>query len=67
MDIQALVGEVVDAWRKTESEEMYEPKYVVRETGDVGIVLLDSHIGLMIEQPSSTWVASRTVALIAFV
>jgi hypothetical protein len=62
--IKPLVGEIADAGRKAEAQQMTERKDVIGEAGSVGVVLLDPQIGLM---PSRTCVASRVVAAITFV
>jgi hypothetical protein len=48
--IEPLVGKVTNTRRKAKSQKMAECKDVVDETSCVGVVLLDSQIGLMVEQ-----------------
>ena len=48
--IKPLVGEIADAGRKTEAQQMTEGKDVIGEAGSVGVVLLDPQIGLMVKQ-----------------
>lgn len=45
-----LVGEIADAGRKAEAQQMTERKDVIGEAGSVGVVLLDPQIGLMVKQ-----------------
>jgi len=48
--IEPLVGEVTNARSEAKSQKMAECKDVVGKTTRVGVVLLDSQIGLMVEK-----------------
>jgi hypothetical protein len=48
--IEPLVGEVADSGREAEAQHMAERKDMIGEACGVGVVLLDSQIGLMVEQ-----------------
>jgi hypothetical protein len=50
LHIKSLVGEIADARCEAESQKVAERKDVIGEAGSVGVVLLDSQIGLMVEQ-----------------
>ena len=52
-NIESLVSEVADAGREAEAQQMAERKDVIGEACGVGVVLLDSQIGLMVEQTAA--------------
>jgi hypothetical protein len=66
-NVRAFVSQIADARREAEAEQVAQSEDVIGETGRVGIVLLDPQIGLVIQQPSRTCVASRTAALMTLV
>jgi hypothetical protein len=58
-----LVGEIADAGRKAESQQMAERKEVLGEAGSVGVVLLDPQIGLLVEEAVELSAPANTKAL----
>ena len=50
VDIQALVGQVADARRKVEAEQMHEREDVIGEPSRVSVVFLNAQIGLVVQE-----------------
>lgn len=50
-DEQFRVGEVADARREAQAQQMHQAEDVVGEAGGVGVVLLDAQVRLVIQQP----------------
>ena len=50
VDIQTLVGQIADARRETEAQQMHQREHLVGEAGRVGVVLLDAQVRLVVEQ-----------------
>jgi hypothetical protein len=49
-NVEFLVGEIANARREPEPEQMHKSKQMIGETSRISVVLLDSEIRLMIEQ-----------------
>ena len=49
-DEQPLVGQVADARREAEAQQVHQREDVVGEAGRVGVVLLDAQVRLVVEQ-----------------
>ena len=50
VDVEALVGQVADARREAEAQQVHQGEHMVGEAGRVGVVLLDPQVGLVVEQ-----------------
>ena len=50
VDEEPLVGQVADARREAEAQQVHQGEDVVGEAGRVGVVLLDAQVGLVVEQ-----------------
>ena len=50
VDRQTLVGQITDARRETEAQQMHQREHVVGEASRVGVVLLDTQVRLVVEQ-----------------
>jgi hypothetical protein len=51
--VQPPVGEIANAGRKTEAQQVTEAKHVVGEAGRVGVVFFDSQVRFMVKQTPS--------------
>ena len=49
-DIEPAVGQIAEAWRKPEPQQMAEPEYVLGRAAGIGIVLPDDEGAFMVEE-----------------
>ena len=66
-DIEPAVGQIAEAWREPEPQQVAEPEHVLGRAAGIGIVLPDDERAFMVERPSRTWAASLALAAITLV
>ena len=49
-DIEPAVGQIAEAWRKPEPQQVAEPEHVLGRAAGIGIVLPDDERALMVEE-----------------
>ena len=66
-DIKPAVGQIAEARRKPEPQQVAEPEYVLGRAAGIGIVLPEDEGAFMVEEAIGTWAASLALAAMTLV